>query len=132
MSHLLRMAARALTGVSYAYFGYETIQKPRPRVKMAAPALAKAREIAPLPVDDETLVRINGAVQVGSGALLTMGVLPRLSAAALIGSLVPTTVAGHPFWQLEDPAARTMQLMQFMKNTAMIGGLVALVATPAD
>lgn len=128
MRHLLLVVARALTGVSYAYFGYETIQKPRPRVKMAAPTFAKVREIAPLPADDETLVRLNGAVQVGSGAMMAIGVLPRLSAAALIGSLIPTTVAGHPFWQLEDPAARTVQLMQFMKNTAMIGGLVALVA----
>jgi P-loop Domain of unknown function (DUF2791)/DoxX len=46
-------------------------------------------------VDDELIVRGNGAVQVVGGALLASGTLPRLAALTLAGSMIPTTVAGH-------------------------------------
>jgi putative oxidoreductase len=43
---------------------------------------------------------------------------------ALIGSLVPTTLAGHPFWKEEDPGQKMVQRINFQKNLAMIGGLL--------
>jgi uncharacterized membrane protein YphA (DoxX/SURF4 family) len=55
---------------------------------------------------------------------LALGLLPRLSSLALIGSLVPTTIAGHGFWTADDPITRKLQRIQFHKNMAMIGGLV--------
>ena len=49
---------------------------------------------------------------------------------AIAATLVPTTVAGHPFWKEEDPAKRKMQRIQFLKNVAMMGGvLLAAVDT---
>jgi len=48
----------------------------------------------------------------------------RLSALALAGSLVPTTLAGHSYWKIEDPELRKLQRIQFHKNMAMIGGLL--------
>jgi len=50
-----------------------------------------------------------------------------VAAAVLVGSLVPTTFAGHDFWNVEDPAARTAQRTQFLKNLTMIGGLLFAV-----
>ena len=47
----------------------------------------------------EDAVRINGGVQVAAGALLTLNKLPRLAALALAATLVPTTAAGHRFWE---------------------------------
>jgi uncharacterized membrane protein YphA (DoxX/SURF4 family) len=69
-------------------------------------------------------VKVNAGVMVAGGALLALGKAPRLASAALLGSLVPTTLAGHPFWQETDPQAREQQRMQFMKNAAMGGGLL--------
>ena len=92
---------------------------------------AKAEKVAPavartfgLPEDTTTLVRVNGAVQVGAGALLAVGRFPRLAALALAGSLVPTTLAGHRFWEETDKQARAMQRTHFLKNVAMLGGLL--------
>lgn len=51
------------------------------------------------------------------------GIAPQTSAFLLAGSLVPTTIAGHGFWDIEDPAARKMQRVQFLKNATMVGGL---------
>jgi uncharacterized membrane protein YphA (DoxX/SURF4 family)/ElaB/YqjD/DUF883 family membrane-anchored ribosome-binding protein len=77
-----------------------------------------------LPDNPELLVKLNAGVQVGGGLLLATGRFRRLSALMLIGSIVPTTWAGHRFWELEDPEQRGQQRMQFLKNLGMLGGLV--------
>jgi hypothetical protein len=40
--------------------------------------------------------------------------------------MVPTTVAGHPFWEIDDPVKRSQQRVQFLKNTGIFGGLLVL------
>jgi putative oxidoreductase len=77
-----------------------------------------------LPRDPVTVVRANAAVQVGAAALLSIGILPRLCAMTLAASLLPTTLGGHRFWELDDPAARTQQRIHFFKNCAIIGALL--------
>jgi uncharacterized membrane protein YphA (DoxX/SURF4 family) len=120
----LRPAARILTGSTYVLLGFDAFRAPGGRVDQAAPVLAKIRKVAPLPADDELVVRGNAAVQVAAGTLLALGIAPRLSALALAGSLIPTTWAGHVYWTIEDPAARKQQRIQFHKNMAMLGGLL--------
>jgi len=120
----LRHPARLLTGSTYILLGFDALRAPGTRVDQAAEVLSAIRTYVPLPKDDELVVRGNAAVQVVAGGLLALGIAPRLSALALAGSLVPTTLAGHSYWKLEDPAARKIQRIQFHKNLAMIGGLL--------
>jgi putative oxidoreductase len=120
----LRPAARILTGSTYALLGFDALRAPGARVEAAAPVLAAIRTVAPLPPDDELVVRANAAAQVLGGTLLALGRAPRLSALILAGSLIPTTLAGHSYWTIEDPATRKLQRIQFHKNLAMIGGLL--------
>ncbi len=121
---VVRLLARALTGSTYAVLGLDAVRTPGARVGMAGPTLAAMRRVLPLPFDDEMLVRGNAAVQAAAGSLLAVGVLPRAAALVLVGSLVPTTIAGHAFWSVDEQPARTMQRVQFQKNLAMIGGLL--------
>ena len=65
-----------------------------------------------------TLVRINGAEQVVAGLALATGRLPRISAAVLAASLVPTTAAGHRFWEESDPQQKANQKIHFFKNVS--------------
>jgi uncharacterized membrane protein YphA (DoxX/SURF4 family) len=123
----LRPAARVLTGSTYVLLGFDALREPGGRVDQAAPVLASIRKVAPLPEDDELVVRGNAAVMVGAGTLLALGIAPRLSALALACSLIPTTVAGHWYWAIEDPAVRKQQRIQFHKNMAMLGGLLLAV-----
>jgi uncharacterized membrane protein YphA (DoxX/SURF4 family) len=78
----------------------------------------------PLPQDPETLVKINAGVQIVAALGLATGKAPRLSAAVLAASLIPTTAAGHRFWEVEDPTQRTQQKLHFFKNVSIVGGLV--------
>jgi uncharacterized membrane protein YphA (DoxX/SURF4 family) len=123
----LRPAARALTGSTYVLLGFDALREPGGRVDQAAPVLATIRKVAPLPEDDELVVRGNAAVMVAGGTLLALGIAPRLSALALACSLIPTTLAGHSYWAIEDPAVRKQQRIQFHKNMALLGGLLLAV-----
>jgi putative oxidoreductase len=124
---LLRPVARILTGSTYVLLGFDALRAPGGRVDQAGPLLATMRKAVPLPEDDELLVRANAAVMVAAGATLAAGMAPRLSALALAGSLIPTTLAGHSYWALEDEAQRKAQRIQFHKNMAMLGGLLLAV-----
>ncbi|EHK81168.1 hypothetical protein AK37_20359 [Rhodococcus pyridinivorans AK37] len=110
--------------------GIDALRKPEPKAGAAQPGLDQAVNALPasitdrLPSNPETLVQINAAVQIGAGTLFALGKAPRLSALALIGSLVPTTIAGHDFWNVEDPEARAQQRTQLIKNVSLIGGLL--------
>ncbi len=123
----LRPAARLLTGSTYVLLGFDALRAPGSRVDLAAPLLDSVRKVAPLPADDELVVRGNGAVMVAGGALLAVGRAPRLSALLLAGSLIPTTLAGHAYWTISDPAERKAQRINFHKNLAMLGGLLFAV-----
>lgn len=126
----LRPAARVLTGSTYVLLGYDALREPGGRVDLASPVLDTIRSAVPLPADDELLVRANAAVQVAAGTMLALGRAQRLSALALAASLVPTTLAGHAYWAIEDPLERKLQRVQFHKNMALIGGLLFAVLDP--
>jgi uncharacterized membrane protein YphA (DoxX/SURF4 family) len=105
--------------------GIDAIRNPAALAPAAEPvATPIARKLPYLPEDPQQLVKINGAVQAVAGAMLAMGKWPRLSAALLAGSLVPTTLAGHRFWEEDDKARRAQQRVHFFKNLSMLGGLI--------
>jgi len=88
------------------------------------PLAQQAAPGAPIPSDPQTLVRINAGAQILAAAALATGRAPRLSSAVLAASLVPTTLAGHAFWDESDPQAKAAQRLQFFKNTSVLGGLL--------
>ncbi len=121
---LLRRLARPMLAAVFVNSGVDVLRRPGPRVEIAAPVATKVAEPLPLPSDPEQLVKINAGVQLVAGLLLALGRFPRLAATALAGSLVPTTLAGHRFWEQDDPAKRSQQQVHFLKNVGLLGGLV--------
>src|SRR4051794_23023650 len=121
---LPRRIARPLIAGIFVTGGIDTLRNPAPRAQRAEPVTSRLSETLPLPDDSETLVRLNAAVHVVAGTTLALGKLPRLSAAVLAASLVPTTVGGHRFWEEESPQAKAMQRTHFLKNLAILGGLI--------
>lgn len=126
-----RAVARTLLSSMFVVGGLDAVRNPETKVKKAdSVARPIAAKVPGLPDDTETLVKINGAVQVGAGVALALGKWRRLAALALIGSAIPTTAAGHRFWEETDDTARAQQRTHFLKNLGLIGGLIlALVDT---
>jgi putative oxidoreductase len=60
------------------------------------------------------------------GLLLLLGVRDKLGAFLLILFLIPATFLFHQFWFLEG-SARDMQISFFLRNIAIIGGLMMVV-----
>jgi uncharacterized membrane protein YphA (DoxX/SURF4 family) len=127
----MRLLARPMLASMFVLGGIDSLKNASGKVPKAekvtdhVPTLAE--RIAPglpVPTDPATLIRINGGVQVAAGLALATGRLPRISALVLAASLVPTTYAGHPFWEEQDKTARTAQRIQFFKNVSMMGGLL--------
>jgi putative oxidoreductase len=116
---LVRPLSRALLAAPFVVLGYEAAAEPGGRVDLAAAMGIPEPELA---------VRLNGAAMTAGGIALGLGLLPRAAAVGLAASLVPTTLAGHAFWQHEDAGARKTNRIQFLKNLGLLGGLVAVAA----
>ncbi len=70
------------------------------------------------------------AVEIGGAALLIAGWQTRRAAWLLILFTVIATAMAHRFWQFE-PAQFNNQLNHFLKNTAIVGGLLYVVVMGA-
>ena len=110
---LLRAAARTMLASYFVASGIRAVRNPDPLVPAAEPVVDKivplAKQYAPdqiasrIPEDTATLVRVDGALQIVGGLALATGKGRRLGAYLLAGSLVPNTIAKHPFWSRTDP-----------------------------
>ena len=116
----LRAAGRVALAAMFITGGADAMLDPGPRT-------SKAEEVG-VPLDPELAVRANGAAMLAAGTALALGLWPRLAAAVLAGTIVPTTLAGHPYWEIEDPAARRQQRIHFFKNLGLFGGALLVCA----
>jgi putative oxidoreductase len=125
----LRAMARPMLASIFVVQGLDTFQHPERVAKAAEPIVGPIADPVPaVPADTEQAVRLNGAVQTVAGTTLGLGILPRLSALVLAGTLVPTTLAGHRYWEIEDAELRAQQRFHFLKNLTMLGGLLLAAA----
>lgn len=131
----VRTAARAMLAGIFVSSGAKALANPDPLVPRAQPVVDRVAPVLTridkrVPSDARTLVQVNGAVHFVGGLLLMTG-LRRPAAVALAASLVPTTLAGHRFWEHRDQADRTLHQTQLMKNLGLMGGLL-LVAVDTE
>jgi putative oxidoreductase len=73
------------------------------------------------------LLPVAAAAEIAGGLSLLLGLWARLGAIGLIAFLVPTTAIFHGFWALEG-AEQQAQMIQFLKNLAIMGGLLLVAA----
>jgi putative oxidoreductase len=72
------------------------------------------------------LLVVTIAIEVLGGLLLMIGYQPRLAAIVLALFLVPVTLVFHAFWSA-DAANYQNQLTQFLKNLAILGGMLLVI-----
>jgi putative oxidoreductase len=73
------------------------------------------------------LLYVAAFVEIVGALSLALGAFARLGAIALAVYLGVVTLVFHAFWNYED-VARSRQLINFLKNLAIVGGLLMIVA----
>ena len=138
--NLLRAVPRAMLASYFLASGIKAIRDPESFVPAAEPLTDRVvplvKEYSPeqvagfVPENTVTLVRVFGVAQVAGGVALATGKGRRLGALLLAGTLVPSTIANHPFWRVQDPEERARDRSHFLKNVSLLGGvLIASVDT---
>lgn len=80
-----------------------------------------------VPIPMAALACAIGLLLLGSVSLL-LGAWTRIGAFFLLIFLCAATYYFHDFWTFTDPLQRQLQTIQFLKNLAIGGGLLALMA----
>jgi len=134
---LLRAAARTMLASYFVASGVKALRDPAALVPAAEPVADKivplVKQYAPdqvssfIPTDTATLVRVDGALQIVGGLALATGKGRRLGSWLLATSLIPNTIAKHPFWSKTDPEEKAADRSAFLKNISLLGGV--LIAT---
>ena len=131
---LLRATARTLLASYFVASGFKSVRHPELLVPAAEPVTDKlvpfVKRYAPasvagyVPEDAQTLVRINGAAQLVGGLALATGKGRRLGAVVLAASLIPSTLAKHPYWSRTDAVEKAEDRSHFLKNVSLLGGVL--------
>jgi len=131
---LVRMLARPMLAATFIVQGFRAVRNPDPLVPRAKPftdqLVPTVKRMVPdqvaqrIPENPRTLVRLNGVLHLAGGLALATGKWRRAGATILAASMVPTTLAGHAYWEEDDPTQRMGQQVHFLKNLGLLGGLL--------
>lgn len=78
----------------------------------------------------EAAVLGTGALLLLGGLSILLGVYVQVGIVLLIIFLLGTTFQIHAYWKVTDPQARMGERVNFMKNLALLGALLMLLALP--
>jgi putative oxidoreductase len=77
----------------------------------------------------EVGVPLTGLMAVVGGVFVALGLWGDLGALLIAAFLLLITPLMHAFWRETDPMQRQMQLVNFTKNTGLLGGALVLFYT---
>ncbi len=75
-------------------------------------------------------VIVSGLLLLIGGLSILLGIFPRIGVLALVVFFLPVTFWMHDFWAIEDPQARMIQMVNFLKNLALMGSALIFLAIP--
>ena len=113
------VAGRVLMSLIFIGAGLEKIGGWRHTAEMMA---AKGLPVVPV------LLALTILLEVGGGLALLTGIRARLGALALCLFLIPATYVFHNFWAVAG-AEHQLQMVNFMKNLAIMGGLLVVASS---
>jgi putative oxidoreductase len=114
-------AGRVLVALIFLANGFGVVPQGFPAKELAEHGVPAA--LVPL------LMLAARTIEIVGGFGLMLGIYPRIAAIAVIVFLVPATLVAHNFWHAVGTPAYVPQLLNFLKNTAMTGGLLFIAVT---
>lgn len=120
-TEILLLAGRIILGAYFLHAGWNHF---RNRKMLAGYAASKK---VPLPM---TSIVGTGLLLTLGGLSLLLGLYPLVGLTLLAVFLVGVTPMIHNFWTLEDPMMRMGERVNFLKNMALLGAVLAITAVP--
>jgi uncharacterized membrane protein YphA (DoxX/SURF4 family) len=114
----LHVLGRAIFGGFFVYNGINHLQNSSGMGQYAA---AKGVPAA------EQVVQASGLMLLAGGLSIMAGLKPKQGLATIIAFLVPVSLQMHRFWEESDPQQRQTEMIQFMKNMALVGAALTLM-----
>jgi putative oxidoreductase len=112
------LLGRMIFGGFFLYNGIHHIQERKSLAQYSAAKHVPAPEIA---------VTASGVLLIVGGVSILLGVKPKWGALAIMAFLAGVSPVMHDFWTQEDPTQQQNEMINFMKNMAMLGGALALM-----
>jgi putative oxidoreductase len=75
-------------------------------------------------------VIVSGVLLLVGGLSIITGFQPLIGVVALVLFFLPVTFMMSNFWTIQDPTARTSEMITFMKNMALMGSALMFLAIP--
>ena len=69
-------------------------------------------------------------IQIGGGFCLAAGIRTQLMAFVLAGLTLVISIFMHSFWAMEEGIQQAHEMQNFIKNMAIMAGLMCLAGTP--
>ncbi len=114
----LHILGRTIFGGYFLYNGIHHFQETEMFSQYAAHKGVAAPSLA---------VQASGALLVAGGLSVLAGARPRQGLAAIIAFLIPVSLQMHRFWEIEDPQQRAGEMVNFMKNMALVGAALTMM-----
>ena len=71
-----------------------------------------------------------GVLLILGGLSMLLGAFPLIGIILLIIFLLGVSFQMHTFWKIQDPQARALEMVNFLKNMALIGALLMFLEIP--
>jgi len=121
MGSIVFVAGRILLG---GYFIYSGLNHFALINMMAGYAQSKG---VPSP---KAAVGFTGLLLLIGGLSILLGAYPTVGIISLVIFLVPVTFMMHAFWKVQEPMAQMGERVNFLKNIALLGAALILLAVP--
>jgi uncharacterized membrane protein YphA (DoxX/SURF4 family) len=104
------------------YFIFGGINHFRSLNMMAGYAQSKG---APMP---KFSVGFSGLLLLIGGVSILLNIFPAVGLIALLVFLIPVTFIMHAYWKVQDAQAKMGEMVNFMKNIALLGAVLIMLA----
>lgn len=132
---IVRLLARPLLATGFIAAGADRLRDAENTAEQLRPTLKRVGGMVPSAAavtgNPQLVAKVLGATQVGAGALLALGKLPRLSGLLLTGTAVLNAVVEYKNAEIDTPDERKARRAGLLKNLSLIGA-VLLVAVDTN
>jgi putative oxidoreductase len=75
----------------------------------------------------DVAVPTSGSLLVAGGLSVIAGIKPRQGLVSIIAFLIPVSLQMHRFWEVEGQQERMSEMVNFMKNMALVGAALTMM-----